>query len=283
MGTTALDDGTLHCPTGATLWFSELRQENAFTQRAVYMASSFDCQGCSLRDHCLGRGAKGNRARRVSAVRRLPPAPSSVEPPTGILGAARWVDVAGRNLRRTWTAHWRRQHIEVTLLNSPQQRASPTPFPSCDPLSSSLEMARSPRTQRLVGTAANAYHCCRRSRFFRPHPSSKRVSPALCGLEEKLLARDGMGALKRAAAIPSCLAEVEKKKVYYNHGVNCHKSEEEGTALPIYLPFFGERLRGGAAYSEARPFGDSPARSLRLECLESTAFPRAPQFESNRS
>jgi len=121
------DDGTLRCPAGATLWFSELRQENAFTQRAVYVASSLDCQECSLREQCLGRGAKGNRARRVSAVRRLLPAPSSVEPQTDILRATRWVDVAGRKLRRTWTAHWRQQHVEVIPLNADQQKTSPPP------------------------------------------------------------------------------------------------------------------------------------------------------------
>src|SRR5438874_1089780 len=47
------------------------------------------------------------------AVRRLLPTPSSLEPQTGFLQATRWVDVAGRSLRRTWTAHWRRQHVEV--------------------------------------------------------------------------------------------------------------------------------------------------------------------------
>ncbi len=52
-------------------------------ERAVSVASSVDCQECSLRDQCLGRGAKGNRARRVSAVRRLLPTPSSVELQTG--------------------------------------------------------------------------------------------------------------------------------------------------------------------------------------------------------
>jgi hypothetical protein len=34
------EDGTLQGPTGAFLWLSELRQENAFTQRAVYVASA---------------------------------------------------------------------------------------------------------------------------------------------------------------------------------------------------------------------------------------------------
>ncbi len=96
------DDGTLRCPAGATLWFSELRQENAFTQRAVFLAALEDCQRCALREQCLRPGAKGNRARRLSAVRRLLPIPATVEPRTGVLPATRWRDVAGRALRRTW-------------------------------------------------------------------------------------------------------------------------------------------------------------------------------------
>ena len=52
----------LRCPAGANLWLSEVRQENAFTQRAVYVASQTNCPHCELRGQCLGRGAKGNRA-----------------------------------------------------------------------------------------------------------------------------------------------------------------------------------------------------------------------------
>lgn len=50
-----------------------MRQENAFTQRAVYLAYQTACQRCALREQCLAKGAKGDRARRVSAVRRLLP------------------------------------------------------------------------------------------------------------------------------------------------------------------------------------------------------------------
>ncbi len=53
---------------------AQWRQENAFTQRAVLLASLEDGQACPLREHCLRPGAKGNRARRLSAVRRLLPA-----------------------------------------------------------------------------------------------------------------------------------------------------------------------------------------------------------------
>jgi hypothetical protein len=125
---TLQDNGMLRCPAGASLWLSEVRQENAFTQRAVYVASQMDCPYCELRGQCLGRGAKGNRARRVSAVRRLFPRSASVEHNPALLGAIRWVDVAGRALRRTWMTHWRRQYVEVIpLAQLPKGVAPPRP------------------------------------------------------------------------------------------------------------------------------------------------------------
>lgn len=109
-------DGKLRCPAGAYLWLSEVRQADAFTQRAVYLAYQGDCQACSLREQCLAPGATGNRARRVSAVRRLLPTPAVVEQPPIRLGPIRWVDVAGRAFRRKWTAHWRHQYVEILPL-----------------------------------------------------------------------------------------------------------------------------------------------------------------------
>jgi hypothetical protein len=123
------EDGKLRCPAGASLWLSEVRQENAFTQRAVYLAYQTDCLPCALREQCLAPGAKGNRARRVSAVRRLLPPPAIVERQPVLLGSMRWVDVAGRALRRTWTAHWRRQYVEVLPLAQDQQEAKPPARP----------------------------------------------------------------------------------------------------------------------------------------------------------
>ncbi len=124
-----LENGRLRCPAGASLWLSEVRQENAFTQRAVYLAYQTDCQRCSLREQCLASGAKGDRARRVSAVRRLLPPPAVIERKPSMLGSMRWVDVAGRALRRTWTAHWRRQYVEVLPLAGSQPEAQPPPRP----------------------------------------------------------------------------------------------------------------------------------------------------------
>lgn len=95
------------------------------------------------------------------------PSPSSVEPQTGILRATRWVDVAGRALRRTW----------MTRLPQPIRRGasacgnSEERFPSnapttCHTFASPLELAGSARTQWLVGTTADANHCCWCSPFF---------------------------------------------------------------------------------------------------------------------
>jgi len=110
---------------------SEVRQENAFTQRAVYLAYQTDCQRCALREQCLASGAKGDRARRVSAVRRLlpPSAPVPVERKPVLLGPIRWVDVAGRALRRTWMTHWRRQYVEILPLADMPPSLSPPPRP----------------------------------------------------------------------------------------------------------------------------------------------------------
>jgi len=148
----------LRCPAGANLWLSEVRQENALTQRAVYVASQMDCPHCELRGQCLGRGAKGNRARRVSAVRRLLPSPSSVQPNPHLLGAIRWVDVAGRALRRTWVAHWRRQYVEVIpLAQIPKSVAPPRP-PRAVRQALPLELGRPTRTQCVVGTGPTTHH-----------------------------------------------------------------------------------------------------------------------------
>ena len=94
-------------------------------ERTVYMASLDDCQECLLREQCLGRGARGNRARRGRRVRRLLPPHSSLEPQMGVLAATRWVDVAGRSLRRTWIVHWRRQYVEVLPLAEIPKSVSP--------------------------------------------------------------------------------------------------------------------------------------------------------------
>jgi len=122
---TLQENGRLRCPAGASLWLSEVRQENAFTQRAVYLAYQTDCLPCALREQCLDPGAKGNRARRVSAVRRLLPPPASVERKPVKLGPIRWLDVAGRALRRTWMAHWRSQYVEVLALTEASKNGLP--------------------------------------------------------------------------------------------------------------------------------------------------------------
>ena len=126
---TLQEDGKLRCPAGASLWLSEVRQENAFTQRAVYLAYQTDCLPCALREQCLDPRAKGNRARRVSAVRRLLPPPATVERKPIRLGPIRWVDVAGRAFRRTWMTHWRKQFVEILPLVQTQLKAKPPARP----------------------------------------------------------------------------------------------------------------------------------------------------------
>jgi hypothetical protein len=88
------------------------------------IASHVRCGSSAWRE-----AAKGDRARRVSAVRRLLPPPAEVSRKPVVLGPMRWVDVAGRALRRTCTAHWRRQYVEILPVVQAQQEAKPPPRP----------------------------------------------------------------------------------------------------------------------------------------------------------
>src|SRR5271166_2338192 len=122
------DDGMLRCPQGVRLWLSETRQENAFTQRLIFVAKNADCASCPARAACLGRTASGKRGRRVSAVRHrritgvvLHPRPATAE------AAIRWNDVAGRQLRRSWMAHWRQQTVTVASVPASVSPPARTP------------------------------------------------------------------------------------------------------------------------------------------------------------
>ena len=46
-----------------------------------------------------------------------------------MLGSMRWVDVAGRALRRTWMTHWRSQYVEVLPLAEISKSVAPPPRP----------------------------------------------------------------------------------------------------------------------------------------------------------
>src|SRR5512135_1613612 len=122
-------DGTLQCPAGASLWLQEQRQETPYAQRLVFCAPLEACQSCHLREQCLGRSAQGNRARRVSAVRRLLPLSRSPCEREGTLLVIRWVDVAGRSICRHWIRHWRTQAMEVVCLTQKPEKLSPPPRP----------------------------------------------------------------------------------------------------------------------------------------------------------
>jgi len=99
-------------------------------ERAVYLAYQTDCQQCSLREQCLASGAKGDRARRVSAVRRLLPAPAVVARKPIMLGAMRlsWMWPVER-FAVPGSPDFRRQYVEVLPLAQTQLEAKPPPRP----------------------------------------------------------------------------------------------------------------------------------------------------------
>src|SRR5437588_328218 len=55
--------------------------------------------------------------------------PQRLDEPQGVSGPRRWVDVAGRALRRTWMSHWRRQYVEILPLAGMPPSLSPPPRP----------------------------------------------------------------------------------------------------------------------------------------------------------
>ena len=128
-----------------------------------------DCQQCSLREQCLASGAKGDRARRESRVRRLLPAPAVVARKPILLGALRlsWMWPVER-FAVPGPPDFRRQYVEVLPLTQTQPEAKPPPRPPrAVRQASSLALAGSARTQRLVGTSTGAHHGGFRTRVSR--------------------------------------------------------------------------------------------------------------------
>jgi len=151
----------LRCPAGASLWLSEVRQENAFTQRAVYVASQTACPHCELRGQCLGRGAKGNRARRVSAVRRLLPSSRVCRAKSS---SSRSHPVGG--CRRSSASPYVDNSLAQTICRgasscgNAQACFSTASSTTCGALALLLELVRSVRTKCVVGATPTAHHGC---------------------------------------------------------------------------------------------------------------------------
>jgi hypothetical protein len=84
------ENGRLRWEAGASLWLSEVRQENAFT-RALLSAwpSRPTLSTVACGSSAWQKAAKGERARRGSRVRRLLPPPAQVSPKPIMLGSMR--------------------------------------------------------------------------------------------------------------------------------------------------------------------------------------------------
>src|SRR5262249_46036468 len=65
--------------------------------------------------------------------------------PATAVAAIWWNDVAGRQLRRSWMAHWRQQ--TVTLATLPASLSPPARPPSCGSLPPMSELARASGAQ----------------------------------------------------------------------------------------------------------------------------------------
>jgi hypothetical protein len=74
------EDGKLRCEAGRKPVVERSpSRECLYESVPSSLPYQTDCQHCSLREQCLASGAKGDRARRGSSVRRLLPPPPVVE------------------------------------------------------------------------------------------------------------------------------------------------------------------------------------------------------------
>jgi hypothetical protein len=153
------DDGMLLCPQGVGLWLSEIRHENPFTERFIFVAKDADCASGPVRAACLGRtaSASGKRGRRVSAVRhrRITGVVLSPRPPVSVR--------SGPQVERCCRAP------VAPLLDEPlapanghggilpRELVATSPASPCGPLPPAPELAGAPRTQ-CAGPAARHEH-----------------------------------------------------------------------------------------------------------------------------
>ena len=166
---TLQENGRLRCPAGASLWLSEVRQENAFT-RARCLPGLPDRLSAVFPAGAVP-GIRGQR--RSGAPRQCcPPSLACTCRCCAQAHHARsdaaLVDVAGRALRRAWIARLPPTICGGASLGSNpaggQASSSSTP---CRPFASSLALAGSARTQRLVGTPTGAHYGGFRTRVSR--------------------------------------------------------------------------------------------------------------------
>ncbi len=155
-----LDDDTLQCPAGKRLRVRERRKLETGHLRILYTAKMVDCRPCPLAAQCVGRGASGERPRRVSGVRKLvgwqlraapiaghEQAPDAAEDGPGRSSAheVRWCDIGGRRVRRELVTQLRRQRV---LIDGPQGGISPPPRAAASPV-----WTRAQRAHRRLGWA----------------------------------------------------------------------------------------------------------------------------------
>jgi hypothetical protein len=115
-------DGTLRCPTGATLAPTEQRREADGSLRVVYEARLRDCRPCRVREHCQWHGQAAKHPRRVSLL---------LHPLTVASAPLLWRDWSRRAQRRACLELLRGQQVEVevALGRAPAHPARPCRCP----------------------------------------------------------------------------------------------------------------------------------------------------------
>lgn len=131
---TLLDERTLQCPAGNSMYRREVRQNRLGDLLILFGINPRTCQQCALKHQCLADGSKGTGGRRITVVRKK--LPSSPDEPSAVKqlqpipvsrltaqanGVVLWFDLPTTRLRRELTHQLRQQQlvIEPIATNTP--------------------------------------------------------------------------------------------------------------------------------------------------------------------
>jgi hypothetical protein len=161
---TLQEDGKLRCPAGASLWVSEVRQENTFT-RAGCVPGLPD----RLSAMCSARAVSGPWSQRQScSSRECGPSTLAATCRCGTKACYARTNALG-GCSESSTSSYLDCPLASTICrgacigrNAQERFASPAPS-SCCAFASSVPLARSARPQCLVWTTTTACQCRRRS------------------------------------------------------------------------------------------------------------------------
>ncbi|MDZ4872121.1 MAG: hypothetical protein CLLPBCKN_006713 [Chroococcidiopsis cubana SAG 39.79] len=139
---TLLDERTLQCPAGNSMYRREVRQNRIGDLLILFGINPRTCQQCPLKSQCLADGSKGTGGRRITVIRKKlasradePSAVSIAQTPSIQVthltaqptGTVLWLDFPTTRLRRELSHQLRQQQIVIESIAANTSVAQPKP------------------------------------------------------------------------------------------------------------------------------------------------------------